>query len=36
MDVGVHRTLMTWIELIEADLLGFYPLAESALEYGAP
>jgi hypothetical protein len=27
MNVRVHRTLMTRIEWIDADLFGFYPLA---------
>jgi hypothetical protein len=34
MEVRVHKTLMTRIERIGADLLGFYPLAGSALACG--
>src|SRR6266511_911271 len=34
MEVRINRTLMTRIERIDADLLGFYPLAGSALAYG--
>jgi len=38
MDVRVHRTLMTRIERIDADLFGFYPLAGIAerMECGEP
>jgi hypothetical protein len=36
MDVRVHGTRMTRMERIDADLFGFYPLAGSALMYGAP
>ena len=34
MDARVDRTLMTWIERIDGDLFGFYPLAGSAPAYG--
>jgi len=35
MDVRIHRTWMRRIARIDADLLGIYPLAGSALSYGA-
>jgi hypothetical protein len=34
MDVRVHRTPMTRIERIDANLIGFYPFAGSALACG--
>src|SRR5262245_57465877 len=34
MDVRIHRTLMTRIERIDADLFEFYPLAGSAIACG--
>src|SRR6266508_5889813 len=34
MDVRVHRTRLTRIERIDADLFRFYQLAGSALAYG--
>ena len=35
MDVRAHRTRMTRIGRIDTDLFRFYPLAGSALAYGA-